>query len=260
MDDDVLKFRVTDHVAEVVFNRPREKNALNIELFSSLVEVGEMISADKGIRAVVLSGAGNCFCAGLDITMFSSELDDLILRTHGVCNLYQKAAWVWHEIPVPVIAAVEGVAFGGGLQIACAADMRYVHPQAKMSIMEIKWGLVPDMAGTQLWRHYVRQDLLRELSYTGEVFSGVEGKEYGFCTKLSEEPVSDALQTARNIATKNPDAIRANKRLLNEQNYLNPLQGLMAESMEQVLIAGGSNLKEAISARLEKRSPQFSSA
>ncbi len=225
----------------------------------ALIAAGETIKADKSVRVVVLSGAGKAFCAGLDMELMmavgETNLDE---RTHGIANLFQQAAWVWHEVPVPVIAAVHGTCLGGGLQLMTGADMRYIHPETKLSIMEMKWGIVPDMAGTQLWSRFVREDIIRELTYTARVFSGVEANEYGFATRLTENPLAEALETAQQIANKNPDAIRAAKRLIDNQIPGDAAEGLLAESVAQTAIIKTPNQIEAVMANMQKRAPKFS--
>ena len=141
---------------------------------------------------------------------------DLTKRTHGLANFPQQAVWGWRQLPVPVIAAIQGVAFGGGFQLALGADMRFLAPDARMSIMEIKWGLVPDMAGTPILASLVRDDILRELTYTGRIFSAQEALYYGLATRICDDPRAAALEVAREIAGKSPDAIRAAKRMLNK--------------------------------------------
>ena len=165
---------------------------------------------------------------------------------------------MWRELPVPVIAAVHGVAYGGGFQVALGADMRYATADVRMSIMEIKWGLVPDMGGTQLIRHLVRDDVVRELTYTGRVFSGEEALGMGLVTRVCDDPLAEALETARQIAGRNPDAIRADKRLMNNAPYLSAQEGLLEESLEQDRIIGMPNQVEAVTAEFEKRPAKFS--
>jgi enoyl-CoA hydratase/carnithine racemase len=160
---------------------------------------------------------------------------------------------------VPVIAAVHGVAFGGGFQLALGADMRFVAPDTRMSIMEIKWGLVPDMAGTPILARLVRDDILRDLTYTGRVFSAQEALSYGLATRICDDPRADALAAAREIAAKNPDAIRAAKRMI-EDLAIDPGPALLAESVEQKKLIGTANQKEAVRANLEKRAPRFADA
>jgi len=254
----VIDYQIEQGIARVTLNRPDKMNALSLDLFKALVATGEAIKSDASVRVVVLSGAGKAFCAGLDMElMMSGGAPDLLERSHGVCNLFQQAAWVWHEVPVPVIAAVHGSCLGGGLQVMCGADMRYIHPQTKLSIMEMKWGLVPDMAGTQLWGAYVREDIIRELTYSARVFTGEEAECYGFATRLCEDPLADAMETAAQIAHKNPDAIRAAKRLINNQRQPDIAAGILAESVEQDVLKGKPNQIEAVTANFEKRAPRF---
>ena len=158
---------------------------------------------------------------------------------------------------MPVIAAVHGVAFGGGFQLALGADMRFVAPDTRMAVLEIKWGLVPDMAGTQLMRHLVREDVVRELTYTGRIFSGEEALAMGFATRVCADPRAEALAVAREIAGKNPHAIRASKRLLNAAVAQTAAEGLIDESVEQVALIGSPNQVEAVMANMEKRAPAF---
>ena len=178
-------------------------------------------------------------------------------RTHGPANRAQWACWVWREAPVPVIAAVHGVAFGGGFQVALGADMRYVAPDARMAVMEIKWGLVPDMAGTQLMRHLAREDIVRELTYTGRIFSGEEAFQYGFATRVCADPRAEALATAREIAANSPDAVRASKRILNAAVLVDPKTGLTQESVEQGRLIGSPNQVEAVMSNLQKRAAAY---
>ena len=187
----------------------------------------------------------------------SRETSGLGGRTHGIANRAQYVAWVWREIPVPVIAAVHGVAFGGGFQVALGADMRFVAPDTRMAVLEIKWGLVPDMAGTQLMRHLAREDVVRELTYTGRIFSGEEAFAMGFATRVCADPRAEALAVAREIAGRNPHAIRASKRLLNAAVAQTAAEGLIDESIEQLALIGSANQVEAVMANMEKRAPAF---
>jgi enoyl-CoA hydratase/carnithine racemase len=173
-----------------------------------------------------------------------------------VANFPQQAVWGWRELPVPVIAAIHGVAFGGGFQLALGADMRFLAQDARMSIMEIKWGLVPDMAGTAILASLVRDDLLRELVYTGRIFSAEEAISYGLATRICDDPRAAALELAREIAAKSPDAIRAAKRMLNKL-LVDPGPALLQESIEQQKLIGSPNQMEAVRANLEKRAASF---
>ena len=269
--NDRVTVSIEDGVADVRLTRADKMNALDNAMFEALVATGEQLMGDKAVRAVVLSGEGRAFCAGLDMGNFgrmaeggrgggnpaSRSDESLGARTHGPANRAQYACWVWRELPVPVIAAVHGVAFGGGFQVALGADMRYVAPDTRLSVMEIKWGLVPDMAGTQLMRHLAREDIVRELTYTGRIFSGEEAFQYGFATRVCADPRAEALATAREIAGKSPDAIRAAKRILNAAVLVDPKTGLTQESVEQGRLIGTPNQVEAVMSNLQKRAPAY---
>jgi enoyl-CoA hydratase/carnithine racemase len=263
---DRVSIDITDGVADVRLIRADKMNALDPAMFDAIIEAGAELAASKGVRAVVLSGEGRAFCAGLDMASFAAMkpdgdavpgVRDLTKRTHGPANRPQWAAWLWRELPVPVIAAVHGVAFGGGFQIALGADLRYATADTRFSVMEIKWGLVPDVAGTQLMRHLAREDVVRELTYTGRIFDGKEAQQLGFVTRLVDDPRAAALATAKEIAGKSPDAIRAAKRLLNLAVASDAKTGLMAESVEQQKLIGSANQLEAIAANLQKRAANF---
>lgn len=266
-----ISLTIADGVADVRLTRADKMNALDAAMFEALVAATERLSREKGVRAVVLSGEGRAFCAGLDMGRFAAmssgggngikggEKRDLALRTHGPANFPQQAVWGWRQLPVPVIAAIQGVAFGGGFQLALGADMRFLAPDARMSIMEIKWGLVPDMAGTPILRSLVRDDILRDLTYTGRIFSATEAMSYGLATRICDDPRASALEVAREIAGKNPDAVRATKRMINNLSP-DPAAALLAESVEQQKLMGSPNQLEAVRANLEKRAPRFSDA
>jgi enoyl-CoA hydratase/carnithine racemase len=259
---------ISDGIADVRLVRPDKMNALDAAMFDALVAATERLSKEKGVRAVVLSGEGRAFCAGLDMGRFAAmkekggngiaggEKRDLSVRTHGLANYPQQAVWGWRQLPVPVIAAIQGVAFGGGFQLALGADMRLLAPDARMSIMEIKWGLVPDMAGTPILASLVRDDILRELTYTGRIFSAAEALSYGLATRICDDPRAAAFELAREIAGKSPDAIRAAKRMLNNLS-VDPGPALLAESVEQQKLLGSPNQTEAVHANMEKRAPRF---
>jgi enoyl-CoA hydratase/carnithine racemase len=261
---DRVSIDLKDGVADVRLIRSDKMNALDYDMFEGIIEAGAALATMKGLRAVVLSGEGKAFCAGLDMASFAAMNKDgvpgarnLTARTHGIANRPQQCAWVWRTLPVPVIAAVHGVAFGGGFQIALGADMRYAAADTRFSVMEIKWGLVPDLAGTQLMRHLAREDVVRELTYTGRIFNGIEAQQYGFVTKVASDPRAAALEVAREIADKSPDAIRADKRLLNDAVAVEAAAGLMAESVEQEKLIGSPNQIEAVMSNLQKRAANY---
>jgi len=267
MINDRIALSIENGIANVVLSRPEKMNALDNKMFSALIEAGEQIAADDSVRVAVISAQGKAFCAGLDMQNFADMADlsteqgtlsnKLSERTHGIANDVQYAVWIWHELAIPVIAAVHGVAVGGGFQLALAADMRYVAPDTRFSIMEMKWGLVPDMSSTQLMRHLASEDIIRELTYTARLFDAQEAKEAGFVTKIVDNPHEYAMQVARQIATRNPDAIQASKRILNAANYVSTAEGLLMESKEQDAIIGSPNQIEAVMAELQKRAPDF---
>jgi enoyl-CoA hydratase/carnithine racemase len=273
MTDRIEWTRHADGVVELQLARADKMNALDPAMFDALIEAGEALQGDKAVRAVVISGRGKAFCAGLDMASFErmQQKDagggvlgegaagaDLVVRTHGISNAAQQVAMVWREVPVPVIAAVHGVAFGGGLQVALGADIRIVAPDTKLSVMEIKWGLVPDMAGMVLMRELARSDVVRELTFTGRIFSGEEALRIGFATRVAADPLAEALQMAHEIAGKSPDAIRAGKRLLNASASHSAAEMLLAESVEQKALIGSPNQAEAVKANIERRAPRFS--
>ena len=226
---------------------------------------------DKVVRCVILTGSGRAFCAGLDMNSMvelASAADkpglnqqlnprNLHQRSHGLANAFQQVAWAWHELPVPVIAALHGVAYGGGLQIALGADIRLASADLKMSVMEIKWGIVPDMAGMVLMKGLVRADVIRELVFTGRTVSGVEAVQLGLVTQVSTDPLAEAKALARQIAGQSPDAVRAAKRLLNRAANEPAAEVLLAESLEQQRLIGRPNQMEAVRAGFERRQPDF---
>ena len=268
MSDRVL-VTSNDGVADVRLNRPDKLNALDQPMFEALGSTGRELAARRSLRAVVLSGEGRAFCAGLDFGGFRSMADpqrdpgqppsrSLFDRDGSTpANFAQQAAWVWQELPVPVIAAVHGVAYGGGLQIALGADIRFVAPDARLSVLEIKWGLVPDMSGTQTLRRLIPLDVAKELTFTGRVLSGSEAVELGLATHLAESPREAALELAREIAGKSPSAVRAAKQLLNASGVVDVEAGLRLEARLQGSLIGRPNQTEAVRANLEKREPRF---
>jgi enoyl-CoA hydratase/carnithine racemase len=255
-------------IADVRMNRADKLNAIDSEMFEGLRQTGRALGQDRTLRVVVLSGEGRAFCAGLDLGSFQAmagaprsprpATQDLAQGDGASpANPAQAAAWVWQEVPVPVIAAVHGVAFGGGLQIALGADIRIVAPDAKLSVMEIRWGLVPDMAGTQLLRRLLRLDVAKELVFTGRTLSGVEAVALGLCTRTADDPRAAAFELAREIASKSPDAIRAGKKLLNASVEVGVAEGLALEASLQLGLIGKPNQVEAVKANLERRPPRF---
>jgi enoyl-CoA hydratase/carnithine racemase len=259
---------VTDGVADVRLDRADKLNALDRAMLAGLVTAGRQLARDSDVRAVVLSGNGRAFCAGLDFAEFRamtldgagpvpSPGDQDEGYTGPARALAQRAAYIWAELPVPVIAAVHGVAFGGGLQITLGADIRLAAPDAQLSVMEIKWGLVPDMTGSQLLPGLVGRDVAKELTFTGRVLGGREAAELGLATRVSADPHGEALTLAAVIATKSPRAIRAAKHLLDLADRVSLHDGFAAEQRAIRQLIGSPDQTEAVRANLEGRAPAF---
>ena len=257
-----LQISIEGHVAEVRLNRPEKHNALDMQMFDDLAASGARLAAEPSVRAVVLTGAGENFCAGIDLSIFSDPADaidpaSMAPQEGSLANRFQRAAFAWREIPVPVICAIHGVAFGGGAQIALGADLRYAAPNAKMSIMEIRWGLIPDLAISVTASNLVREDVLRELAYTGRVVGGTEAMALGLVTAVHDDPLQAARDTAKLIASRSPDAIRAMKTLFNERRDLDAGRSLSLEAKLQSGIICQPNQVEAVRANIEDREPDF---
>ncbi|WP_108810413.1 crotonase/enoyl-CoA hydratase family protein [Sphingorhabdus sp. Alg231-15] len=250
---------VENHIADVRFNRPEKMNALDPEQIDAIIDATDKLAEMKDVRAIVLSGNGKGFCAGLDMASFtqSSTTGSLTDRNYGNANKYQHVVLQWRRLPAPVIVAIHGACVGGGLQFASAADVRIATPDSKLSIMEMRWGLIPDMGSYSTWRSFVRDDILRELTYTNRIFSGEEGKELGFVSHLADDPHAKAMELAAEIAGKNPDAIKAAKRLMNQLPDMNEDEILMMESVEQDKVGRAPNQKEAVMAFMQKRAANF---
>ncbi len=262
--NDRVSITVENHVADVRLTRADKMNALDPAMFQGIISAGEELAAMKGVRAVVLSGEGRSFCAGLDMASMASGgasansgMGSLTDRTHGNANTFQQVAMLWRKLPMPVIAAVHGVCFGGGLQIASGADIRVIAPDARLAVMEMKWGLIPDMGGYALWRGMVREDILRELTCTNREFSGAEALGLGFATFVDENPHARAMAIAREIADRNPDAMREAKALFNEYADMDEDAILMAESVRQAKVIRKPNQIEAVMAGMQKRAATF---
>lgn len=271
---DRVTVRIHDGVADVRLNRPDKLNALDGDMFVALVEVAARLARDTSVRAVVLSGEGRAFSAGLDFSGFMAMAGgrgtvdrgdgggggglDGITRTDGrITHLGQQAAHGWSEVPVPVIAAVWGHCLGGGLQIALGADLRIVHPEASLSVLEIRWGLSPDMTGTATLPRLVGLDVAKELTWTGRTVRGDEAVRLGLATRLSEDPLEDALALARDIAARSPHAIRGTKYLLDRAGTVPPAQQYADERHVIGSLIGTPNQVEAVAAYFEKREPSF---
>ena len=248
-------------VAHVQMSRPEKRNGLDLAMFEGLVEAGRSLLRDPTVRAVVLSGQGKAFCAGLDVMSFASDpsVGQRLLERgdESPANLAQRVAWIWQEVPVPVIAAIHGQAFGGGLQIALGADLRYATPDAELSVMEIRWGLIPDMSASKTLPALVGLDVAKELTWTGRRVRGDEATALGLVTRVCDDPLAAALETARAIAARSPHAIRAAKRLWNEAPSRDVRAAFALETELQLPLLGSENQLEAIRANLANEAPSF---
>ncbi len=252
---------VADHVAVVTLTRPEKHNALDVPMFDGIIGAAERLASEPGVRAVVLHGDGPSFCSGLDIVSILSTgggIEGLTDRARGENpNWFQRAAYEWIRLPVPVIAAIHGHCFGGGLQIALAADIRFVAPDARLSVMETRWGLIPDMSITRTLPRLVGIDVAKELTYTGRVISGREAHELGLATHVSEDPLSGARELAGEIAGRSPDAVRGAKRLF-DAAWTGPAQETLALEAEiQIGLIGAPNQLEAVRSSMTKEPGEF---
>lgn len=260
-NNDRVTIAVEDGVAQVRLARAEKLNAIDQAMVESLLAAGQTLHGWPGLRAVVLAGTGRAFCAGLDLSAMAggSFIDQAPLteRTHGNANRFQQVALQWRKLPVPVIAAIHGCCFGGGLQLAAGADMCVVAPDARLAVMEVKWGLIPDMGHYPLWRGLVRDDVLRELTYTHREFSGVDAAQLGFATHADPDPLGRATAIAREIAAASPTAVRAAKALSNHAAVAGFDAVLAAESAEQQHLLGSRNQLEAVASQREGRPGEF---
>lgn len=259
---DAVTISIDDHIAQVTLNRPDKANALNLEMFAALGDAGQQLATDRSLRAVVLHGAGANFSAGIDVDVFRDG--DVIVNAQTMAplepspaNRFQRAAYTWRELPIPVICAINGVAFGGGLQIALGADLRYATADARLSIMEIKWGLIPDMAISATLRDILPVDRVKQLAWSGRPVSGKEALQMGLVTALHDDPLQAAMATATEICAKSPDAIRSMKRLFNSAWRMSEEEGLALEARLQLDVFGKENQLEAVMSNFEKRVPEF---
>lgn len=261
---DRLDIQIKDHVAEVRLNRPEKKNALDATFFKELALAGEDLQNNDDIRAVVMYGHGNCFCAGIDTSAlmeFASDIDKMRaeLRTRSENdrgNKFQRPTVAWQDLKVPVIAAIEGVAFGGGIQLALAADFRFAAPDARLSIMEAKWGIIPDMGISQSLPQLLRADIAKELIMTGRILDATEAHELGLVTYVTNDPVNDARKMAADLAARSPDSIQKSKALVDELWGVGR-EKLLLEGELQADIIGFPHQMETVMAQMQKRKPVY---
>ncbi len=270
---DLVLVEIKDHIADVRLNRPEKMNALSQEMWRAINDAGERLNDNREVRAIVLSGNGRCFCAGLDMESMKQfqDRDRSASSSDAVSipvaapderpgNLAQRACLVWKRLPVPVIGALHGVAYGAGAQIALGTDIRIAAPDLRLSIMEIKWGLIPDVGITQTLRDLVPLDVAKELVFTGRILDSEEAKALGLVSHIADDAHARAMDLAREIASKSPDAIRSGKRLFEETWRADERTGLELETKLQVELIGSENQIEAVRANFDKRAPDFKDA
>ena len=259
----MIETTITDNIAHVTLARPEKKNALTFEMFDALTQTGWELAKNTTLRAVVISGQGGAFCAGLDLGTMQSmatKMDEvkasLTEVDHTGANRFQSPVTVWAHVPVPVIAAVDGVCLGAGMQLALGCDFRIVHPEARMSVMEAKWGLVPDMGITQSLPKLMRADQAKLLIMSARTFSGSEASGLGLVTELSDAPMDAAMALAHDLATRSPQSLAGGKQLV-EHAWSGGSQALTLEAELQRDLIGSPNQIEAVMANLQKRAPKF---
>src|SRR4051812_22268344 len=261
MSSERVRIDVADHVADVALTRSDKHNALDGAMFQGIIAAAEEVAATPGVRAVVLHGEGPSFCSGLDVASLATgpiSLDDILERSDGRrANIAQRPSTDWIDLPVPVVAAVHGNCFGGGLQIALGADIRIAAPDARLSVMEVKWGLVPDMGITSTLPRLARLDVAKELTFTGRIFSGAEAAELGVVTRTADDPLAAARELAAAIAGRSPDAVRAAKRLYDESWNAPVEDGLVLETELQRGLIGSPNQIAAVTAGMAKQPAEF---
>lgn len=236
-------------LAVVRLNRPEKRNALSFDLLRALRAAARSLAADRALRGVVLCGSGPAFCAGIDLGELGAAGNRLfalweLLRPGR--SLFQQAMLDWRELPVPVVAAVHGPCFGAGLQLALAADLRIAHPQARLSVMEARWGLVPDMGLTTTLRGLLRSDVARELTMSAREIEAGEALELGLVSRIADTPEQAALDWLSSLAERSPDALLAAKRVLNASLELPPGRALALEKRWQLKLLLGRNQRIAV--------------
>ena len=252
---------VTDGVADVRLNRPDKRNALDHAMFDGIFAAADQVANDASVRVVVLSGVGKAFCAGLDTSLLSQMAGERTTESGAFRNLRvdaPRAVRVWTELSVPVIAAVHGVAVGGGIQLALGADFRIVAPDAQLGALELRWGIIPDMCGTQLLPRIVGPDQAKLLMMTARTISGEDALRIGLATQVADDPYGAAHELARELTLRNPDGLTAIKRLVGIAQDLPFAEGMQQEYDLAGPVIGTANQREAVLANLEGRRPQFS--
>ena len=236
------------NVVEVRLNRPDKRNAMSFDLLRELLRIGEELKEQRAVRAVLLTGEGTSFSAGIDLNDLRSPKNSLTamweLSRPGP-NLFQRVFLIWRDLPVPVIAVIHGHCFGAGMQLALGADFRIATPDSQLAIMEARWGLVPDMAVSVTLRGLVGLDMAKELTMTARIVNGADAKTAGLVSHVSDDPMGKALELAAEICTRSPDAVLAAKRVLNAMVSEGDAETLALEKKWQRRLLLGKNFKIA---------------
>jgi enoyl-CoA hydratase/carnithine racemase len=259
MADRVL-LDVRDSVAYVTLNRGDRYNGLDLPMLRALVDVAARIRVDREVRAVILAGDGPAFCAGLDFASVGKDPRGFLLaglKVPGRLNLFQRACWAWRELPVPVIAVLHGHCFGGGMQLALAADFRFATPGCELSVMEGKWGLIPDMTGSVTLRELVPMDIAKRLTMTAEIFDGAQALGYGLVTGVADDPLKEAEALVSQLLTRSPDAIALTKKLFHRTWAQPAARAFWTETVLQFRLLRSANHRIARTANLAKEAPAY---
>jgi len=258
-----LSVTYENHIAHVRLTRPDKMNAVDQDMIDAIIAAGNEIAASDA-RVAVISGEGRAFCAGIDISAMgamaaANPADRMMPRTHGdgTTNQWQEVAMIWTRVGIPVIAALHGKVYGAGLQLALGADIRIAAPDTEMAVMEMKWGIVPDMGGMVLLPKLVRGDVLRLLTYTAQPVDAAQAERWGLITKLADDPLAAAMDLATTIAGKSPSAMKAAKRLTAFAEINDADAVLLEESREQSDLLGRPHQMEVIAAEFGKRPAVF---
>jgi len=257
----LVTYTVADGIAQVRLNRPDKLNALTLDLLDELVGTARELSRDTSLRAVVLAGEGASFCAGLDFASVLKEQGKMwkafVPRPWRGTNTFQEACWAWRRVPVPVIAAVEGHCLGGGVQIALGADFRFATPDSTWSVLEGKWGIIPDMSGIRSLAELVGIDTAKRLTMTAAMLTGQEAHDLGLVTEVAADPIAAATAFAQELSQRSPDALAAAKRLFNDTWTASPRKTFARERIEQLKLLRGANAKIAQKAVFKKEKPAY---
>lgn len=247
---------ITSGIAHVQLARPDKLNALNLDMLRELIGAAHHVRRNKSVRAVVITGEGSSFCSGLDFADVMGKPARLaaafVSRPWRGTNIFQEACWAWRRVPVPVLVAVHGHCFGGGTQIALAGDYRFTTPDAEWSVMEGKWGLIPDMSGIQALKEQVGMDVAKKLTMTAEIFSGEQAVELGIASQVTADPMADAMDLARQLVERSPDQLSAAKRLINRSWNATPRTTFRRERSEQLFLLLTQNTAKARKAAMTK--------